>query len=113
MAEAVEVHRAEAHAEQVLAFGGPRRPLVVHRRHEGEHLVHHGEAGFGLGDPRIAVLGGGLGGGQGLEDSHKRSERIWGSAATSWLSAVVPVRGRPMTNTGPSTCSSLISGCPR
>ena len=50
------------------------------------------------------------GGGQGDDDSHNRSERNWGSAATSWLSAVVPVRGRPMTKTGPSTSSSSIAG---
>ena len=51
------------------------------------------------------------GGGVGACDSHIRSDRNWGSAATSWLSAVVPVRGRPMTKTGPPTTSSSISGC--
>ena len=43
------------------------------------------------------------GGGTGAPDSHPRNERICGSAATSWLNAVVPVRGRPITNTGPRT----------
>ena len=42
------------------------------------------------------------GGGTGAADSQVRSDRNWGSAATSWLRAVVPVRGRPMTKTGPS-----------
>ena len=51
------------------------------------------------------------GGGTGAPDSQSRSERNCGSAATSWLSAVVPVRGRPITNTGPSTTCSPISGC--
>ena len=53
------------------------------------------------------------GGGTGAPDSHSRSERNCGSAATSWLSAVVPVRGRPITNTGPSISCSAISGCSR
>ena len=50
------------------------------------------------------------GGGVGAWDSHIRSDRNWGSAATSWLSAVVPVRGNPITKTGPPTTWSSISG---
>ena len=51
------------------------------------------------------------GGGVHACDSHIRNERNCGSLATSWLSAVVPVRGNPITNTGPPMTSSSISGC--
>ena len=47
------------------------------------------------------MLGAASGGGVGACDSHIRSDRNCGSAATNWLKAVVPVRGRPMTKTGP------------
>ena len=55
---------------------------------------------------RVAASGGGTG----SEDSHKRSDRICGSAASRFESAVVPVRGSPMMQTGPSTCSPPICG---
>ena len=58
--DAVEVEGTEAHAHQVLALGRGRRLGVVHRLHQREHVVDHLQAGLGLRDPRIGVLGGGL-----------------------------------------------------
>ena len=85
--------------EEVLALGGAGGRLEVQRRHPGERLVHGLQA-----RPRPRRCGGRCprwpspAGGPGRDDSHSRSERIWGSRASSWLSAVVPVRGRPMMN---------------
>ena len=57
---AVKVEGTEAHSHQVLAFGRGRRLGVVQRLHQREHVVEHLQAGLGLRDPRIGVLGGGL-----------------------------------------------------
>ena len=60
MTEAVEVHRPEAHAEEVLTLGRRGRFLVHHARHQREHLVHHRQTGFGVGNTGIAVFCGRL-----------------------------------------------------
>ncbi len=54
----------------------------------------------------VAVVGGGI---DSLA-SHARSERLSGSAARRWLSAVVPLRGMPTRISGVSTFVAASSG---
>ena len=61
---------------------GPGGRLEVQRRHAGKVAYMASRPAAVVGDAGVGVLGGRLGGGTGSEDSHSRSERIWGSAAT-------------------------------
>ena len=106
----VKMKGAKADSHQVLAFRRGRRFGVV-------SVFINGNISFNISRPASAcAIRGSVywvaasGGGVGACDSHIRSDRNCGSAATNWLRAVVPVRGNPMTKTGPSTTSSSISG---